>query len=617
MNRIPAALALFLLAAVGCLRPALPDILQRNWEGAVLALAALSSAALFRWIRARGHRSEAMLFAVFPLVLAALYLQPQRMASDGIFYYAPLRSLVVDGDLDFENEYRILGAAQGYFHPTGTGRLPNHYSIGPAILWLPAFLLAHVAGLAGLYRPTGFGYPYFTAVATATAAFGFAGVVFLFRLLRSHFEEGASLAAALLTWLATFHVWYMVFEPSMSHAMAMASVAGLLLLADRGSRSSAGLLLWGAVAGLVVLVRWQNVVFVPAALVIVLSHRERPRARDLALAGLVFLLVLSPQLLYWKLLYGTFLLVPQGGGYLELSSPRIEEVLFSSRHGLLSWAPVLWVAILGAPRLVRKAPGLGGALAVSTLLALYVNASVQDWWAGASFGSRRFDGALAFFALGLAASIEWLVPRVERRPLVALSAILAPFALWNFLLMGVYFGGALPPDGAASFRQAASDGAELLYQRVGYPFSWPASIPDLLLYGRPLPVYDLAGSGDRFNNVDIRMGETDALFLGRGWSLPRRERMRTFREASPEGAELYVSLNEPSPYRLTIEGEGGGAFLVLNGAKLGEVTLDEEGRGELSLSETEVLAGVNQIVLRPGGSRLAISRVTLIRPGGS
>jgi hypothetical protein len=400
--------------------------------------------------------------------------------------------------------------------------------------------------------------------------------------------------------------------------MAMASVAGLLLLSDRGSRSSAGLLLRGAVAGLVVLVRWQNVVFVPAALVIVLSHRERPRARDLALAGLVFLLVLSPQLLYWKLLYGTFLLVPQGGGYLELSSPRIEEVLFSSRHGLLSWAPVLWVAILGAPRLVRKAPGLGGALAVSTLLALYVNASVQDWWAGASFGSRRFDGALAFFALGLAASIEWLVPRVERRPLAALSAILAPFALWNFLLMGVYFGGALPPDGAASFRQAASDGAELLYQRVGYPFSWPASIPDLLLYGRPLPVYDLAGSGDRFNNVDIRMGETDALFLGRGWSLPRRERRRTFREASPEGAELYVSLNEPSPYRLTIEGEaGGGAFLVLNGATLGEVTLDEEGRGEISLSETEVIAGVNQIVLRPGGSRLSVSRVTLTRPGGS
>jgi hypothetical protein len=618
MSRLPAAIALFLLVAIGCLRPVLPEALQRNWEGAVLALAALSSAFLFRWIRARGQRFEAMLFAVFPFVLAALYLQPQRIASDGIFYYAPLRSLVVDGDLDFENEYRILGAAEGYFHPTATGRLPNHYSVGPAVLWLPAFLIAHLLGLAGLYRPTGFGYPYFSAVATATAAGGFVGVVLLFRLLRSHFEEGASLAAALLVWLATFHVWYMVFEPSMSHAFAMASVSALLLLADRGPRSLAGLLGLGVAAGLVVLVRWQNVVFVPAALVILLSHRERPRARDLVLAGLVFLLVLSPQLFYWKLLYGSFLLIPQGGGYLDLSAPRIEEVLFSSRHGLLSWAPVLWVAVLGVPRLVRKAPGLGGPLFVSTLLALYVNASVHDWWAGASFGSRRFDGALAFFALGLAASMEWLVPRVERRPLAALSLLLAPFAVWNFLLMGVYFGRAIPPDGAASFRQAASDGGELLYQRVGYPFSWPASIPELLLYGRPLPVYDLTGSGDRYNNVDIRMDETDALFLGRGWSLPRRERERTFREAAPEGAELYVSLNEPSPYRLSIEGNAGdAAHIVLNGAKLGEVALDEEGRGELPVSETDVLPGVNQIVLRPTGIRLAISRVTLTRPGGS
>jgi hypothetical protein len=56
---------------------------------------------------------------------------------------------------------------------------------------------------------------------------------------------------------------------------------------------------------------------------------------------------------------------------------------------------------------------------------------------------------------------------------------------------------------------------------------------------------------------------------------------------------------------------------VLNGAKLGEVALDQEGRGDLPVSETDVLPGVNQIVLRPAGIRLAISRITLTRPGGS
>jgi hypothetical protein len=616
MIRALAALALAALIAVGCLRPELPELLRESFGGAVLVLAALSSAALFRHVRSSGRAGESVLFAVFPLALAALYLQPQRVASDGIFYFAPLRSLVIDFDLDFENEYRVLGAEPGYFQRTATGRLPNHYSIGPALLWLPAYLLAHALGLAGLYRPTGFGYPYFTAVATATAIGGFAGVVFVFRLLREYFDESAALPATLLVWLATFHVWYMVYEPSMSHAFAMASVSGLLLLARRRPRGGRGIFWVGAASGLVALVRWQNVVFVPAALV--LWKRERPTPRELVLGALGFLLVASPQLLYWKLLYGSFLLVPQGRGYLDLVSPRIEEVLFSSRHGLLSWAPVLWLALAGLPRFVRRAPALGGALAVSTFLALYVNASVFDWWAGASFGSRRFDGALAFFALGLAASIEWLIPRVERRPLAAVSLLLAPFALWNFLLMGIYFGGAIPPDGPASFQRAAADGAELLYRKTGYPFSWPGAVRDLLVHGRPLSVYDLAGAGAGFHNVDIRMGDTDALFLGRGWSLPRRAREGTFRETARGGAEIYVSLREPSPYALALEGRAGdGAEIVLNGAEIGRVLLDAGGRGELPIAQSDILAGINQIVLRGSeGRRLSLSRITLTRPGG-
>ncbi len=618
MNRLAAAFALAALVAVGCLRPELPELLQESWRAAVLFLAALAAFALFRLASARRWEGESVLVAVFPLALGLLYLQPQRVASDGIFYFAPLRSIVVDFDLDFENEYRVLGAEPGYFQRTATGRLPNNYSVGPAVLWLPAYLIAHGLGLLGLYRPTGFGYPYFTAVATVTAVGGFAGVVFVFRLLREYFDERAALPATLLVWLATFHVWYMIFEPSMSHAFAMASVSGLLLLAHRGNGGARSFFLAGAASGLVALVRWQNVVFVAAALAVSLAKHERPKPRDLLLGALGFLVVFSPQLLYWKLIYGSFLLVPQGGGYVDLGSPRIEEVLLSSRHGLLSWTPVVWLALAGLPRFVRRAPAFGGALVVSTLLALYVNASVLDWWAGASFGSRRFDGALPFFALGLAASVEWLLPRVERRPMAAVSFLLAPFVFWNFLLMAVYFEGAIPPDGPTSFRKAAADGTELLYRSTGYPFSWPGAIRDFLAHGRPLAVYDLAGSGSGFNNVDIRMGDTDALFLGRGWSLPRRARGRTFRETSPGGAEVYVSLVESAPYELSLEGRAGeGVQILLNGADLGRVLLDAEGRGALAIAESDILPGINQIVFRgPEGRGLSLSRLTLTRPGG-
>ena len=205
---------------------------------------------------------------------------------------------------------------------------------------------------SGLYRPTGFGYPYFfTAIATGTVAAGFVGVVCLFRFVRAYFPSGIAFVSTLLVWLATFHVWYMVFEPSMSHAMAMASVAGFLLLTHEGAHGVKAYVLLGALGGVVALMRWQNVVFVPVALAVSWSMHGRPRVREIAAAGAAFLLVFSPQLLYWKALYGSFFLIPQGGGYIDWTAPELEAVLFSSRHGLLSWAPVLWLGVLGLPGL--------------------------------------------------------------------------------------------------------------------------------------------------------------------------------------------------------------------------------------------------------------------------
>lgn len=46
---------------------------------------------------------------------------------------------------------------------------------------------------------------------------------------------------------------------------------------------------------------------------------------------------------------------------------------------------------------------------------------------------------------------------------MATVALLGLFVVWNAMLMAVYFGGAIPPDEPASFRQAAADGIELVY----------------------------------------------------------------------------------------------------------------------------------------------------------
>ena len=614
LARLAPEVSLAALILIGIFRPQLPEWLRAHWAGAIVTLGLLSSLAQL----GRGGGFRRALLAVFPLVLMVLYLQPQRVASDGVHYFATLRSVVVDGDLDFDNEYRILGAGEAYFQPTATGRLPNTFSVGPALLWAPAYLLIHGLGYLGLFRPTGFGYPYFTAISTVTAVGGLLGVLWLYDLVRRYSERGVAFAATMLIWLGTFHVWYMVFEPSMSHAFGMASVTGYLLLCHREPRHNRDYAFIGLAAGVVVLVRWQNVLFLPVGWAVLWAAGTKPKWNQIALVCGISIAFFLPQMLFWKVIYDRFLVVPQGGAYLAWGSPQLGAVLFSSRHGLLSWSPVLWLGLVGLFALVRRAPVLAGSLLAALAVTTYVNASVHDWWAGASFGSRRFDGALVAFGLGLAVTIEWLVPRVKKHALLFVSLALIPFILWNVSLMALYSRGAIPLDGPVSFRQAAEDAVELVYQRTGYPFSWPAAWSMRYRTRVPLVTYDLAGARYLSHNVHIRMGDTDALYLGQGWSLPKREAQRTVRQIASRGATVYVALREPASYRLVIEGRSEGPLaVVFQEHDLGTVDLGADGgTAEVSVPRDAVATGLNRLVFTPvDGQRAFVSRLWLIRPG--
>src|SRR3972149_9127476 len=221
--RFAPEVALAALVLVGVFRPQLPPFLRADWVASVAFLGVTAAALklLRLWCSRPADPYLAALRAVFPLVLMMLYLQPQRVASDGVYYFATLRSLVVDGDLDFQNEYRILGASEGHFQPTATGRLPNAFSVGPALVWAPAYLLVHGLGYLGLFRPPGFGYPYFTAVSTVTAMGGLLGVLWLYRLVRRYSEPRAAFLSALLIWWGTFPIFFVVFwfSPFLSHGV--------------------------------------------------------------------------------------------------------------------------------------------------------------------------------------------------------------------------------------------------------------------------------------------------------------------------------------------------------------------------------------------------------------
>ncbi|HTK28845.1 MAG TPA: hypothetical protein VL309_04810 [Vicinamibacterales bacterium] len=416
----------------------------------------------------RLERHPGPTFAAIGLVFAAAYLLaltlfPHGRIVDGdtVQYYAYLRSLAIDHDLDFDNDYRLLyapapegGAGTNIWLTSSTpiGRRPNLMSIGPALLWSP-FFFATYAALAvlrvfGLAVPLdGIAAPFPLSAGVAGVAYAAAGAYLCYRACRLIAPGAAAFWAALAAWLATPAVYYSLVSPSYSHAPSMFASALFCWawLRSRDDERVGRFAVLGLLAGLAALVRWQDVVIAALPAIELLRAVVRRRTTWLAAAGraavmaAAIALMLVPQMLAWHAIYGQFVLVPQGGAFMRWGSPAVLPVLGSLKHGLFTWTPAVLVAAAGLVLLARREPFPGGSLLAVLLVAIYVNASVSDWWAGEAFGARRFVSDTVLFAIGFAALFDaapwrdrpWLV----RWTAVALSAYNLLFVLQYELFM--------------------------------------------------------------------------------------------------------------------------------------------------------------------------------------
>lgn len=409
----------------------------------------------------------ALLSLVFLASLTEMVVLTPKIHGDGVGYFAYLRSVVFDGDLSFANEFQHFGQRTTIQMidrgPTPTGLVYNVWSVGPAIMWSPFYLGGHLVALVlsrfgwqGILD--GYSAPYVYAVALGSAVYAFLGLLLTYRLCRGRFPAVPSLMALATVWFATSLTAYMYFHPSLSHAASFFLVAAFFSLWWSG-RDTRGIRRWallGLVLGLMAMVRLQNALYVaPAALYEVWSlmrSRERItlsclKSRIAAWMSLATVAAASflPQAIAWQLLYGKPITNPyaeftDGVGFAWLS-PRIWDVLFSSKHGLVSWTPAVGLALVGLVLLVARGDGLARALALAFLIQLYLVSAWSHWWQGASFGGRMFIELTPAFVLGLAA----LISRVHRTmPVSVTGAVVLLLALWNALFMLQYGTGALP-----------------------------------------------------------------------------------------------------------------------------------------------------------------------------
>ena len=499
-----------------------------------------------------------------------------RVQSDGFYYFANLRSLAFDRDISLANDYRLVGLGDKphLFEPTSTGYAQSAWTVGPAIVWSPFFAAGHIVAhrLAARGRQValdGTSFPYRQSIVIAGLVYALVGWWLTLRLCEQWFRTRLAATAVALVAGGSFMIWYTLAEPTMTHAPSMATVAAFLLCwaRTRDRRSLAGWAVLGFLAGLMMLLRWQNALFalVPAcdaAVSIWRAWRAKSRAgiRELLLGGAVFILVATvaflPQMLAWKATYGSYLAVSPVGPKIRLGEPRLVLTLFSSRNGLLAMSPILYVGLLGLMGFSRRHIAAGLPLLLATGAMIWFNASIQDWWGSAGFGGRRFDGIIPIMAIGVAAALETMRRWVAAKPHWVVTGVGAALVAWNLTLMAATGRGTVQLGEAIPFGQVSGVQARILHEWIGHPFSYPANLWFAVRNGVRPAAYDQLGPGlflddplQPTGRIDI--GNDDALALGEGWFGSELDKDETFRWASSE-ARLLLPLARVAPLEVQV-----------------------------------------------------------------
>jgi hypothetical protein len=344
---------------------------------------------------------------------------------------------------------------------------------------------------------TGYEWPYQFAVGGTTLLASFLGLAFLYGICRFYADpRSAGLATALL-FLGTTIVFYSAIEVAMAHGLATAAVAGLVWywLKSYGSHRLARWLLVGVLVGVAGLMRWQLVTFAllpmgEAALKWARCRRVRnifswrqPLA-GLVVAGLGSVIAFSPQLLTWRIVYGSWTAMPLTTAH-NWMSPSWQAVLISSDRGFFNWTPLTLVALSGFICLANRKAGLplrdrlqarsaseGMApprslsgfgfphverdpiptaatkiLLAAFALQVYVVASLwgEEVYLGVSFGFRHLTESVVALAPGVAL----LLARISRRWFRMVGGFGCLLVFWNLLLIAQYRYGLVPAAGGA------------------------------------------------------------------------------------------------------------------------------------------------------------------------
>ncbi len=376
--------------------------------------------------------------ALLALVLAATVAFGRVADVDGwnaTRFLAATSSLAEDGDLDLRNDVlrSVLPARQIVELAKGTpseGPPFSSLSLGPSLLWLPAYLLARPItsdSISPLERWDPLQRIALQALSIALLLVVMRFLALLLRRLGASDHAAVGGATALL--LGTPLFVYATSAYTESHLAAVTASCALMLclLALERNANALSAAAAGAAIGCVFLCRWQDIPLALLLLAPALTLRRRiGNGRSLALVATslgVAAIPIGAQLFVWARQSGS--LVP------HTTDPSISSlwtVLFSTHSGVLFWSPLLLIATVGLllPWRCELRAHWRGALLLTLAVHLLLNAFVFTGSGEThAYGPGSLTSTIPLLTIGVANLLT------GRRARPAIIALLLGCSVWG------------------------------------------------------------------------------------------------------------------------------------------------------------------------------------------
>ena len=365
------------------------------------------------------------------------------MEVDGKGYYAYLPALFIYHDLSFGFFKQVEKGTyfnRDYFYDylrSSNNRTIDKYYCGTAFCMLPFFALGHLTTLLAGTAADGYSYYYMLWIHLGALFYLLLGLLAVQRLLRTYKISERWIAISLVAiGLGTNLFYYTLTEYSMSHVYSFAAISSFVLCARKYFlfKENRLLLIAGFLLGIIVLIRPVNLLIILSLPFIagrILTKKELGyllTVKYQLLAGIIiFIAVISIQLIIYKIQTGQFLVYSYPGEGFNFLQPHFWEMLFSYRKGLFVYTPVCLLSLSGFLFLWRSNRFAAASLAVFLVVLNYILSCWHVWYYGGSFSQRVFIDFYMYFALLLAFSLEKLPKGWLRQSFMTITLFLILF----------------------------------------------------------------------------------------------------------------------------------------------------------------------------------------------